>query len=137
MTKLRSLVEETGAGVIVISHLRKPDSKQGNPFEQGGKISLDDLRGSGSLKQLPDTIIALERNQQADVEGERNLLSVRLLKCRFTGQTGLAGHLMWNSKKNRITVEEASLDLPPQSDKEKEEQTKDTTKGSVSAAEPF
>nr|DAO79710.1 MAG TPA: DNA directed DNA polymerase [Caudoviricetes sp.] len=137
MTKLRSLVEETGAGIIVISHLRKPDSKQGNPFEQGGKISLDDLRGSGSLKQLPDTIIALERNQQADVEGERNLLSVRLLKCRFTGQTGLAGHLMWNSKKNRITVEEASLDLPSQSDKEKEEQTKDTTKGSVSAAEPF
>ena len=138
MTKLRSLVEETGAGVIVISHLRKPDTKSGNPFEQGGKISLDDLRGSGSLKQLPDTIIALERNQQADVEGERNLLSVRLLKCRFTGQTGLAGHLMWNGKRNRIeeAFEEAALDLPNTTG-EKEEQTKDTTKGSVSAAEPF
>ena len=113
MTKLRSMVEETGAGIIVISHLRKPDTKSGNPFEQGGKISLDDLRGSGSLKQLPDTIIALERNQQAEGEGERNLLSIRLLKCRFTGQTGRAGSLKWNSKKNRIeeACEEASLTL--------------------------
>ena len=119
MTKLRSMVEETGAGVLVISHLRKPDSKQGNPFEEGGKINLDALRGSGSLKQLPDTIIALERNQQAENPEEKNLLTLRLLKCRFTGQTGLAGLLRWNGKKNRIeeVAEGATINLQDDNDK--------------------
>lgn len=99
MTQLRSLVEETGAGIVVVSHLRKGDTKS-TPFEQGGTISLDDLRGSGSLKQLPDTVLALERNQQADEEDSRNVLKIRVLKCRFTGNTGLAGYLKFNKTKN-------------------------------------
>ena len=101
MTQLRSLVEETGAGIVVVSHLRKGDTKT-TPFEQGGTISLDDLRGSGSLKQLPDTVLALERNQQADDEDLRNLLKVRVLKCRWTGNTGLAGYLRFNKATNTI-----------------------------------
>ena len=101
MTALRSLVEETGAGLIIISHLRKTDSKS-CPFEQGGSISMDDLRGSGSLKQLPDTIIAAERNQQAEDEGGRNKLRLRLLKCRFTGETGLADAIRFDKKTNRL-----------------------------------
>lgn len=101
MTALRSLIEETGAGLIIISHLRKTDSKS-CPFEQGGSISMDDLRGSGSLKQLPDTIIAAERNQQAEDEGGRNKLRLRLLKCRFTGETGLADAIRFDKKTNRL-----------------------------------
>lgn len=101
MTQLRALVEETGAGIIVVSHLRKGDTKS-TPFEQGGTISLDDLRGSGSLKQLPDTVLALERNQQADDDSMKNILKVRVLKCRFTGNTGLAGYLRFNKSKNII-----------------------------------
>lgn len=101
MTSLRSLIEETGAGILVVSHLRKTDNKS-CPFEQGGSISMDDLRGSGSLKQLPDTIIAIERNQQAESEEERNQLRLRCLKCRFTGDTGLADKVRFNKKTNRI-----------------------------------
>lgn len=99
MTQLRSLVEETGAGIVVVSHLRKVDTKA-VPFEQGGTISLDDLRGSGSLKQIPDTILALERDQQAQEEDLKNLLKLRVLKCRFTGNTGLAGYVRFNKSKN-------------------------------------
>lgn len=106
MTNLRSLVEETGAGIIVVSHLRKVDTKS-NPFEQGGKISLDDLRGSGSLKQLPDIILALERNQQADDEVSKNILKVRVLKNRFTGNTGLADPIKFDKTTHRI------LDVDP------------------------
>ena len=101
MTQLRSLIEETGAGIVVVSHLRKGDTKA-VPFEQGGTISLDDLRGSGSLKQIPDTILALERNQQADSEDEKNLLKLRVLKCRFTGNTGIAGYLRFNKSTNTL-----------------------------------
>ena len=99
MTNLRALIEETGAGIVVVSHLRKGDTKS-TPFEQGGIISLDDLRGSGTLKQLPDTVLALERNQQAEDEDVKNLLKLRVLKCRFTGNTGLAGYVRFNRSKN-------------------------------------
>lgn len=101
MTNLRSLVEETGAGIIVVSHLRKTDTKS-NPFEQGGTITLDELRGSGSLKQIPDTILALERNQQADDETSKNTLKIRVLKCRFTGNTGLSDKLIFNKSTNHL-----------------------------------
>ena len=101
ITALRSLIEETGAGIIVVSHLRKNDLK-GTPFETGGTISLDDLRGSGSLKQIPDTVLALERNQQEDDETKKNLLKLRILKCRFTGNTGIADYVRFNKTRNRI-----------------------------------
>lgn len=101
MTQLRALVEETGAGIVVVSHLRKGDTKS-TPFEQGGTISLDDLRGSGTLKQIPDTILALERNQQSDDEDLKNTMKLRVLKCRFTGDTGLAGYVRFNKSKNKI-----------------------------------
>lgn len=101
MTQLRALVEETGAGIVVVSHLRKGDTKS-TPFEQGGTISLDDLRGSGTLKQIPDTILALERNQQSDDEDLKNTMKLRVLKCRFTGNTGLAGYVRFNKSKNKI-----------------------------------
>lgn len=104
MTKLRSLVEETGAGIIVVSHLKKPNTD--NAFEEGGVISMDDLRGSGSLKQIPDTIIALERNQQSEEEYEKNKIKIRVLKCRLTGDTGVGGYLVFDKETHRLQSEE-------------------------------
>ena len=118
MTTLRSLVEETGAGLIVVSHLRKTDTKT-CPFEQGGAIGLDDLRGSGSLKQLPDTILALERDQQAAEEQDKNTLKIRILKCRFTGATGLCGTLRFNKSKNRLEDIDP-LEIPAQKGSEED-----------------
>jgi len=101
MTKLAVLTQETGVGILVVSHLRKTDGK-GKSHEEGGKISLDDLRGSGALKQLSFTVIALERNQQDPDERARNVIHVRVLKCRHTGQTGTAGYLWYNREKDRL-----------------------------------
>ena len=117
MTQLRSLIEETGAGIVVVSHLRKGDTKA-VPFEQGGTISLDDLRGSGSLKQIPDTILALERNQQAQSEDDKNLLKLRVLKCRFTGNTGIAGYLKFNKSTNTL-VDVVPLEIKEEKDDNK------------------
>lgn len=100
MTHMRSLIEETGAGILVISHLRKMEGDR-QSHEEGAAISMDHLRGSGTLKQIPDTIIAGERNQQAEGT-EKNLVRLRLLKCRFTGETGIAGHLFYNKDTDRL-----------------------------------
>jgi twinkle protein len=61
MTRLRSLIEETGVGIIAVVHLKRV---QGKNFNEGAPVSLTDLRGSASLEQLSDNVIALERNQQ-------------------------------------------------------------------------
>ena len=99
MNNLRSLIEQTGVGVIAICHLRKTDSKQ-TGFESGGEISLDNLKGSGSLKQIPDTILAIERDQQAK---NPNIAKIRVLKCRYTGTTGLADSIQYDPETGRIT----------------------------------
>ena len=61
MTKLRLLVEETGCGMILVSHLKRVDSGH----EEGGRVSLHHLRGS-SYSTAIGHITGLERNQQAD-----------------------------------------------------------------------
>ena len=103
MTQLRSLVEETGVGMFVISHLSR---KEGVPAEEGGKVTLAHLRGSHALAQLSDGVWALERNQQASSPEEKNLMDIRVLKNRRTGETGLAGHLLFNKETDRLEATE-------------------------------
>lgn len=98
MTQLRSLVEETGVGLIVISHLKRID---GMSHEEGAATSLSQLRGSGAIAQLSDTVIGLERNQQADGE-QRNRVRIRVLKNRWTGETGIAGYLFYNKTTDHL-----------------------------------
>lgn len=93
MTKLKGFAKSTGVVLVVICHLKNPD--KGKAHEEGRPVSITDLRGSGALRQLSDTIIALERNQQGDMP---NLVLVRILKCRFTGDTGIAGYMEYNKE---------------------------------------
>lgn len=99
MTNLRSLVEETGVGLLIVSHLKRTE---GTPAEEGGAISLSHLRGSQGLAQLSDSVWALERNQQAEDEAEKNLVRLRILKCRHTGETGVAGYLKYDKETDRL-----------------------------------
>lgn len=96
MTKLRSLIEQTGVGVIAIAHLKM---KEGKPHEEGGRVSLNDLRGSGTLKQIPDNIIALERNQQGK---DPDVARIRVLKNREFGDLGLADTIKYSHKTGRL-----------------------------------
>lgn len=99
MTKLRSLVEELGIGLFVISHLRRPQGDKGH--ENGALTSLSQLRGSHAIAQLSDFVIGLERDQQD--EENRNETTVRVLKNRFSGSTGEATKLYYNEATGRIT----------------------------------
>ena len=101
MTKLRSLVEETQIGLLLVSHLRRPAGDRGH--EDGREISLSHLRGSASIAHLSDAVIALERNQQADDEIEANTTTLRILKNRYTGETGVACYLHYDRDSGRMT----------------------------------
>jgi len=97
-TRLRSLCEETGMGIILVSHLRKPSGDKG--WEDGLQISLNSLRGSAGIAQLSDICIGVERNQQGD---NPDVSTIRVLKNRFTGDTGIAGYLHYNKTTGRMT----------------------------------
>jgi twinkle protein len=101
MTRLRSMVEETGAGIILVSHLRRVEGNKGH--ENGVTVSLSHLRGSNSIAQLSDCVIALERNQQSDDELESRTTNVRVLKSRYTGNVGNATSLIYNQETGRLT----------------------------------
>lgn len=98
MTMLRTLVEETGIGLILVSHLKRPDGKG---HEEGAKTSLNQLRGSHAIAQLSDMVLGLERNQQDDENP--NVTVVRVLKNRFSGITGEATKLYYNHETGRLS----------------------------------
>lgn len=104
MTKLRSLVEETGVGMILVSHLKRPPGGIGH--EEGAKTSLAQLRGSAAIAQLSDIVLGLERNQQDPDNADKT--TIRVLKNRFTGETGECSVLEYNRKTGRLKETSAS-----------------------------
>lgn len=98
MTLLRTLVEETGVGMFLVSHLKRPSDGKGH--EEGAKTSLSQLRGSHSIAQLSDMVIGLERNQQGT---NPNVTTLRVLKNRFSGETGEAGYLLYDRDTGRLS----------------------------------
>ena len=101
MTRLRSLVEETGVGMILVSHLRRVGGDQGH--ERGVQVSLSHLKGSQAIAQLSDSVVAVERNQQAEDITEANTTVVRVLKSRYTGYTGYACSLIYDADTGRLS----------------------------------
>jgi len=91
MTSLRSQVcEATGAGMILVSHLKRVEGKSA---ERGGDPELSHLRGSQAISQLSDACVALSRDTMGE---DPNLTTVRVLKNRFSGDLGLACHLRYD-----------------------------------------
>jgi twinkle protein len=109
LTRLRALVEETGCGVQAIVHLKRKMQGRGKGYNEGGRISLSDLRGSGSLEQLSDTVIAMERDQQT--EALKHLSRLRVLKSRRTGDTGECDILQYSPHTGRLTASDL-IDFP-------------------------
>ena len=100
MTRLRTLVQETGISLIVVSHLRRPEGKG---HEEGAATSLSQLRGSASIGQLSDIVIGLERDAQNDDPEVRNTTRIRVLKNRFSGISGPCCDLRYDIDTGRLT----------------------------------
>ncbi len=109
MTELRSLTVRTDCRVDAVCHLRKADGKA---YEEGGRVTLGDLRGSGGLAHLSNVVIGYERNQQDADPLMASTLVVRSLKDRFGGFTGIATVLYYDEKVGQL------VELPWQPDGE-------------------
>lgn len=98
MENLRSLVEETGVGMILISHLKRLDGNKGH--EDGMQLSSSHIRGSGGILQMSDSVIGLEGNQQD--EQEKNYRTIRMLKDRQNGETGVLSRAVYDKETGRL-----------------------------------
>ncbi|MBC6414729.1 MAG: toprim domain-containing protein [Chromatiales bacterium] len=102
MSDLLKIVKQHNVWLGLISHLRK--SMHGKSFEEGHLASIDDIKGSGSIKQISFDIIAFARNLVAENEHERNQIKLRVLKSRFTGRTGDAGTAVYDPDTTRLSA---------------------------------
>jgi twinkle protein len=112
MTRLRSLVERTGIALFLVSHLRRPQSDQNH--EEGARVTLGQLRGSAAIAQLSDSVIALERNQQDG--SEHSTTTVRVLKNRYSGETGVACKLRYDLDTCKFIEDETTTEFDPTTD---------------------
>jgi len=85
----------------LVSHLRKTHTG-GKSFEEGRLPSLDDIRGSGSIKQVSYDIVGFARDMIAAEEVERNSIKIRVLKSRHTGLTGDVPGAYYNNSTGRL-----------------------------------
>ncbi len=101
MTRLRSLVEETGCGMILVSHLKKIEGNRGH--EDGAEVNISHMRGSQSIGQLSDCVISLTRNPRAEDQIIANTTKIDVLKSRYTGDVGVASHLLYDKDSGRLS----------------------------------
>jgi twinkle protein len=102
MTSFIQIKEKNDVGIVLVSHLRRPLTGD-TSFEDGREISISHLRGSQSIAQSSDACIALERNQQASDIETANTTTIRVLKNRYTGETGVACYLFYDKDTGRMS----------------------------------
>jgi len=111
MTKLRDLTTELNITIMMISHLTTPEK---GAHEEGANVSIRQFRGSRALGQWPNTILAIERNQQDEDESKRHTSIVKVLKHRPRGSVvGRKIPLKFNERTAKLT--ELKFDEEPKS----------------------
>ena len=109
MNDLLRLVKRHSVWIGLVSHLRKaPGGKQS--FEEGKLPSIDDIRGSGSIKQISFDIISFARNLTAKDDKVRNTIKMRILKSRYTGLTGKVNGAYYNYDTGRLNGLDTMID---------------------------
>jgi twinkle protein len=112
MNDMLRIVKNENVHIGLVSHLRK--TKAGDKsFEDGYMATMDDIKGSGSIKQVCLDIFAYARNMNAETPEERNTIKKAVLKCRETGDTGPVApsyYDVWTGRLgNSTTVKEPEM----------------------------
>lgn len=98
MKEFRSIAVRTGVHIAIVSQLKKTSKA----YEEGDRITLQDLRGSGSLSSVPNVVVALERNRQSTNDLVANTTLFRVLKNRLTGRAGIAAALYYSRETGKL-----------------------------------
>jgi twinkle protein len=115
--KLAAEAKTLGVSFQISYHLKKPD---GTPFEEGRRIGLSDIKGSGALSHYAHNVLAYGRNQQGD---RPDLLFADSLKNRYARYTGEICILKYDMQTGRY--EPTDETWPDDTDQKKRKASKD------------
>ena len=101
MKDLAKFVKEFNVVLFLVVQLKYSASGHLS-FEQGARPSLDDLKGSSSIKQYSWEVLGFTRNQQHELESHKNIVELSILKSRSTGRTGIVDYLDFNDFTGRM-----------------------------------
>jgi len=105
--KLKALTVELDIHLSIVAHCKRVSGK---PLEEGGKATLADIRGTAGIGQLSNMVYALERDGQNDDPITANTTTVRVVKNRFSGRTGIACYLYYDEFTGRLEEVEPKED---------------------------
>lgn len=105
MAELKKVAVEEDIIILAACHLRK-SANATKTHEEGGHVTLDDLKSSSSIKQLSDIVIGLERNSQDDDVVKANTTVLRVLKNRDFGIKGPAAAVVYDKETTRLVETE-------------------------------
>lgn len=102
MAELKKIAVAEGLIILSACHLRK-SANVTKTHEEGGHVTLDDLKSASSIKQLSDIVIGLERNSQDSDKVKANTTVLRVLKNRDFGVKGPAAAVIYDTETTRLT----------------------------------
>lgn len=102
MAELKKIAVAEGLIILSACHLRK-SANATKTHEEGGHVTLDDLKSASSIKQLSDIVIGLERNSQDSDKVKANTTVLRVLKNRDFGVKGPAAAVIYDTETTRLT----------------------------------
>lgn len=98
--KLKALTVDLDIHICVVAHTKRVT---GTPLEEGGTLSLSDIRGTAGIGQLSNIVMGIERNSQSDDDTIKNTTTIRVVKNRFCGRNGIATRVLYDEFTGRMT----------------------------------
>lgn len=101
--KLNKLALKGNIWIGLAAHLRKTSGDYSNPFECGGKPTIDDLKGASSAKQEASLVVGIQGNTSHTNPEFRHIRQLHVLKSRWDGsECGPADYLSFNTESGRL-----------------------------------
>lgn len=111
MADMASLAQELSIIIHAVSHLTTPPD--GKSHEDGYRVRERDFTGSRALARWGHMLWGAERNKNHDDVTMRNLLTIRILKERYTGNgTGQTFYLMYDNNTGLLS----EVEKPPETE---------------------
>jgi twinkle protein len=99
--KLKNFAVSGNVWIGLAAHLRKGDSKA-TPFDRGGLISQEDLKGASGIFQRADSLFYLQRNRYHSDPVMQNISRLHVVKARTMATCGEGDFLQYSAETGRM-----------------------------------
>lgn len=97
MSWIKGMMKSHGVTFILVNHLRK-SSGGSKANSTGADIHEEDFMGHSSIFKSSACNLLFTRNKEAESEFERNVTTMKMTKCRWTGRTSpVAGKFYYDN----------------------------------------